>query len=48
MRKRETKIIDLGEGKVRMLSKGASELLLATCSSYLSETGERLPLDVES
>lgn len=50
-RKRMSTIADLaaddtehGYGK-RLHVKGASEMVLATCSHYLNEAGEKVPLD---
>ena len=33
------------EGKLRLLTKGAAELVLERCSFVIGEAGERLPLD---
>ena len=33
------------DGKLRLLTKGAAELILERCSFVIGEAGERLPLD---
>ncbi len=34
-------ILDLGDGRRRLVSKGASEMVLAACNAYHSKSGKK-------
>mgnify|MGYP002385370287 CR=1 FL=1 len=44
-KKRMSSIIALGDGKYRIFTKGASEIVLYLCSSILESDGCVVPLD---
>ena len=47
-RKRMSSCMKTTEGKLRLLTKGAAELVVERCSFVIGEGGERMPLDQAS
>lgn len=48
LRKRMSVVIELEDGKSRLVSKGASEIVLAACNTYLSKSsGEVSTMDTQ-
>lgn len=40
-------VLELNEGKRRLVCKGASEMVLAACSSYHSKSGSVSPMNAD-
>lgn len=41
-------VLELDGGRRRLVSKGASEMILAACNSYHMKTGEIVPINEQS